>query len=181
MKSIKNKIKNHIDQNSLSCIMILYSLKRKSVMSGLNKIKTGNFDVFAHHTCGASYYHVSGGHGESILLAAIPQNVLTMNDDELREVHIRIMHAMNVLWSSTGGVPCFPEQFGHETRMARGTMGILFAGRGWNVSIYRDYDEYKAVVGSMADRVRECYDDQEKVNKLIEEMVSFTGNYKPVK
>ena len=67
----------------------------------------------------------------------IPANIEHVTDmDVLRNIHVKLMETMNVLWSSSCGVACFPEEFGVKTKFSRGEMGMIFSGDGWNIAIY---------------------------------------------
>ena len=102
----------------------------------MNKVLTGSkFDFIATHYCGASIYRVTR-HQQAELEKHIPDNLFELTREELAPVVKSLMEAMNILWSSSGGIPNFPEKFGEYTRLSIRTDRIFVGGRGWSVEIF---------------------------------------------
>ena len=78
----------------------------------MDKILTGSkFDFIATHYCGASIYRVTR-HQQAELEKHIPDNLFELTREELAPVVKSLMEAMNILWSSSGGIPNFSGKFG---------------------------------------------------------------------
>ena len=142
--------------------------------------KFGKYEIIARHYCHTSVYYVEGDISQQKIIDCIPENISEISDiTEIREIHKNIMAAMNFLWSSTGTEPCFPEKYSEYTKYSRGTEGMVFIGRGWEVIIYfNGYDTYINRNNTGAERymkeVNSIPHDEnhiKNVNKLLEECV----------
>ena len=141
-------------------------------MRGKYVFKAHGFDVIACHYCYKSTYFVEGDISTKYIIDCIPANLPEITDiTVIREIHKNIMKAMNILWSSAYGVATFPEQFGRETLFSHGTQGMVFIGKGWNVTIYfNGYEAYRAANQAGADKYIEEFGAMESDDNIAEKM-----------
>lgn len=58
---------------------------------------------------------------------------------DLKKLHHWVADQMNILWSSSGEVPCFPERYGNGKQKVRINKNVAhFTGEGWSFTFYRD-------------------------------------------
>lgn len=96
----------------------------------------------ALHFSGMRALSVDESDLEEFGLSAI--NPFAMSHDQLKEVYDSIAEKMNILWSSTGGIPSFPERRNGKQKIFYYDNMIQFAGEGWHVSYYRNgFDKWR--------------------------------------
>lgn len=124
-------------------------------------LSSNGIEFTAAHFCGNSAYHVKSNTSMvDVLAKEIPGNIWDMTPAELNQVCRNVTHAMNVLWSSSAGVPCFPEDPSTSTRYQYVMENsLVISGKGWIVTIYRNSAETaKANIREFTARLLEQYD-----------------------
>ena len=138
----------------------------------MNKVLTGSkFDFIAKHYCGASIYCVSTYYQQAELEKHIPDNLFELTREQIAPIVKSIMETMNILWSSSGGVPNFPEKFGEYTGLSIRPDRIYMSGSGWSVEIFNGrYNDIQPNYGKHIKALMEdkTMTDDEKVKAVTE-------------
>lgn len=136
-------------------------------------IRKNNFEITANHFCGIRY-SVTEKDNVDRLLAAIPDNLMELDREGMKPVVKAVMHEMNVLWSSVGLIPNFPEKFGEKTKLAICPDRVFMSGEGWNVTIYNG--DAKDIMKKTSDAIKNTIADEKLTEEQkIENIGKITG------
>lgn len=59
-------------------------------------------------------------------------------DADLSEMHHKVARQMNILWSSSGETPCFPENYNGRQFVRINDKLAHFTGDGWGFTVFRN-------------------------------------------
>lgn len=150
--------------------------------------KVHGMDVVAYNTLDTRFYYIDDDIIKNEIRKNIPANIKDIDDiEKIKDIHKKIMHIMNVAWSSSNGVPTFPEKYGKKTRLSRGDYGTVFTGQGWYFCIFYDHKKYKDDTKILMDEVIRISDEEpldehytDKIKKETSKIVSMLGKLEPV-
>lgn len=103
-------------------------------MFGRTEVKTVYGGSCHGHHFGTSLYNVSEEQMKAVGLDSIVPFYKT--DEQLIEIYRAVARKMNVLWSSSHGVPNFPERYNGKQKIFIHDGLIHFIGEGWAMFYY---------------------------------------------